>query len=169
MKQTIIIIMAAIWLFVGCSAPRYATTHTNDNRDSVRVEYRERIIHERDTVYLEIPAQTAEKTTQDSTSHLENEFAESNARINEDGSLYHDLKTKPQQKAVPTEKTIIERDSTIYENHSAAETEQVIKEVEVVKPLTWWQKTQIIGFWVVFVIVSIKNRKKLLALIKRLI
>ena len=169
MKRIIIIVIAALWLFAGCSAPRYATTNTSDNRDSVRVEYRERVIHERDTVYLEIPAQTAEKTTQDSTSHLENEYAESNARINDDGSLYHDLKTKPQQKAVPTDKTIIERDSTVYQNHYTTETEQVIKEVEVVKPLTWWQKTQMICFWIVFVVFLIKNRRKLLTIIKRFV
>lgn len=169
MKQTIFVFMAVLML-AGCSSIRHATTtQTSDRKDSVRIEYREKIVYVPDTVYLEIPAQTAERTTRDSTSHLENDFAESDARINADGSLYHDLKTKPQQKAVPTEKEIVERDSTEYHGKSSTETEQVIKEVEVEKPLSWFQKTQIIGFWIVFVFVSIKNRKKLLTIFQRFV
>lgn len=167
MKQ-IIAICTLMMLLVGCAAPRQALTQTNEKQDSVHVEYREKIIYVPDTVYLEIPAQTAERTTQDSTSHLENDFAESDARINADGTLYHDLKTKPQKKPIPTEREIIERDSTTFHEHSNTETEQVIKEVEVEKPLSWFQKTQIIGFWLVVVVVLIRNRRKLLSFIRRL-
>lgn len=87
-------------LLTACGTPKKLTT---TQQDSTRIEIRETVIYVPDTVFVEIPAQTAERTTQDSTSHLENDYALSDARINPDGSLYHDLKTKPQEKPVPIE------------------------------------------------------------------
>ena len=96
MKRSIFLIMAAVLLVGGCSPGKHLAK-TQQQQDSTRVEVRKEIVYVPDTVYLEIPAQTAERTTRDSTSHLENDYATSDARINTDGSLYHDLKTKPQE------------------------------------------------------------------------
>ena len=129
----------------------------------VRVETR--IEYVPDTVFIEIPAQTSERETADSTSHLENDYATSDARINPDGTLYHDLKTKPQKKPVKFEKPVERKDSTIYKTKTVTETEIV----KVPRDLTWWQKTQIYGFWVILFILVIVYRKKILSFVKWLI
>jgi hypothetical protein len=116
-------------------------------------------------VFIEIPAQTAERTTADSTSHLENDYATSDAKINPDGTLYHNLNTKPQTKPVPTDKKIERRDSIVYQ---AKYIDREIT-VEVERHLSWWEKTQIYGFWAVIVIMVIATyRKRILSLIKGL-
>jgi hypothetical protein len=149
-------------LLTACGTPKKLTT---TQQDSTRIEIRETVIYVPDTVFVEIPAQTAERTTQDSTSHLENDYALSDARINPDGSLYHDLKTKPQEKPVPIEKPVERKDSIIYR------TQYIDREVtvEVERELLWWEKTQIYGFWGLVVILLIVYRKKIFALARRFI
>lgn len=85
--------------------------------------------------------------------------------INPDGTLYHDLKTKPQKKPVKFEKPVERKDSTIYKTKTVTETEIV----KVPRDLTWWQKTQIYGFWVILFILVIVYRKKILSFVKWLI
>lgn len=138
-------------LLTACGTPKKLTT---TQQDSTRIEIRETVIYVPDTVFVEIPAQTAERTTQDSTSHLENDYALSDARINPDGSLYHDLKTKPQEKPVPFDKPVEKKDSIIYR------TQYIDREVtvEVERELSWWEKTQIYGFWGLVVILIIVYR-----------
>lgn len=149
-------------LLTACGTPKKLTT---TQQDSTRIEIRETVIYVPDTVFVEIPAQTAERTTQDSTSHLENDYTLSDARINPDGSLYHDLKTKPQEKPVPIEKPVERKDSIIYR------TQYIDREVtvEVERELSWWEKTQIYGFWGLVVILLIVYRKKIFALARRFI
>ena len=149
-------------LLTACGTPKKLTT---TQQDSTRIEIRETVIYVPDTVFVEIPAQTAERTTQDSTSHLENDYALSDARINPDGSLYHDLKTKPQEKPVPIETPVERKDSIIYR------TQYIDREVtvEVERELSWWEKTQIYGFWGLVVILLIVYRKKIFALARRFI
>lgn len=149
-------------LLTACGTPKKLTT---TQQDSTRIEIRETVIYIPDTVFVEIPAQTAERTTQDSTSHLENDYALSDARINPDGSLYHDLKTKPQEKPVPIEKPVERKDSIIYR------TQYIDREVtvEVERELSWWEKTQIYGFWGLVIILFIVYRKKIFALARRFI
>lgn len=161
---TTLVIVAALLLMGGCSTTRHATAVQEYKRDSVKVEVKTETKYVRDTVFLEVPAQTAERTTADSTSHLENDYAVSDAKINKDGSLYHDLKTKPQDKPVPIQKPVEHKDSIIYR------TEFVEKIVPVERELTKWQRTQMRGFWIVsamFLIVVL--RKPMLSLIRRFI
>ena len=137
---------ALLLLFVlcltGCGTSRCLTASIDtERRDSIRVETVTKYIT--DTVYLEIPAQTAQRETRDSVSHLENDYAESDARINPDGSLYHDLNTKPQKKPLEFEKPVERKDSIVYRTKIVTE----IKVKEVPRKLTWFQKTQICGFW----------------------
>lgn len=163
MKRSIIFMLAAVLLIGGCSPGKHLAK-TQQQQDSTRVEVRKEIVYVPDTVYLEIPSQTAERTTRDSTSHLENDFAESDARINSDGTLYHDLRTKPQEKEIPVEVPKERKDSIIYRNI------EVEKIVPVERELTKWQKTQMRGFWVVLVVLVVYVfRKPVLALIRRFI
>lgn len=159
MKTTLICTL--ILLLTACGTSRKLTTV---QRDSVRVEVRKTVEYIHDTVTIEIPAQVAERTTRDSSSHLENDYAESDARINSDGTLYHDLRTKPQEKEVPVEVPAERNDSIIYRNI------EVEKIVPVERELTKWQKTQIRGFWIVLVVLVVYVFKKpLLCLIRRFI
>lgn len=155
MRQTALL-LAAVLLLGGCCSSRRLTTE-NNRRDSTRVEVRTHIIHVPDTVYLEIPPQKSERTTADSTSHLENDYAVSDARINPDGTLFHNLNTKPQRKPLPTEKEIIRNDSIVYKDRYVNKT--VTKEVP--RKLTIFQRVQMYGFWILAVLFIAFLRKKI--------
>lgn len=150
MTKHLILLLVAASLMWGCCPCRNLITET-DSQDSTHVKVTTKTILVPDTVFVEIPAQTAERTTRDSTSHLENEYATSDARINPDGSLFHDLRTKPQKKPVATDKKIEQRDSIVYRNKLV----QVTKTVSVPRDLTPFQKTQIAGFWFLLAIIAL--------------
>ena len=116
-------------LFVGCS-PRI--TPPAEIRDSVRVEIRERPVH--DTAYVDVPLIKEVNVTRDTSSHLENEYAMSDASIS-NGTLRHSLETRPHKIAAPV--TITVHDTLTIEKKA----ETIIKEVNV---LTKWQGFQII-------------------------
>lgn len=117
-------------LFVSCS-PRILPPA--EVKDSVRVEIRERTVH--DTAYVEIPVIKEVNMTRDSSSHLENPYATSDAVV-EKGVLRHSLETRPQKIFVPVEVPV--HDTTYV--HVKAET--IVKEVPA--QLTKWQAFQII-------------------------
>ncbi|MFQ8804092.1 MAG: hypothetical protein ACLR8Y_01905 [Alistipes indistinctus] len=118
-----------------------------------------------DTVFIEVPVEIELQTVRDSTSHLETSFAVSDARITPDGDLFHSLENKPQKRPVQAEKEVIYRDSIVYRDRNV----EVEKIVKVERELTWWQQTQIRGFWVAIVVVLVLLRKKILLLIRRFI
>lgn len=153
-----------IFLLGGCASSRRLSENVHQ-QDSVQIKVETRIEYVPDTVYIEIPAQTAERETADSTSHLENDYATSDARINPDGTLFHNLKTKPQKKPVEFDKPVERKDSIIYKTKTVIE----VRTVEVPRPLNWWEKTQIYGFWFIVFIAVIVYRKKILSLLKWLI
>ena len=136
--------LIAFWLFIpsialcmmlsGCKSVKYVPIKS---KDSVRVDTRYIRYTEKDTVFVEIPAQAAERTAADSVSHLENDFAVSDARINADGTLFHNLKTKPQKKPVPVDKVIERKDTIVYVD------KKVEVPVPVEKKLGWWDRTSI--------------------------
>ena len=150
--RLLIPILLAALLLCGCAATRQVSDSVNsEERDTVRVETV--TIYVPDTVFVDIPAQTAERETRDSVSNLENDYATSEARINPDGSLYHDLKTKPQKKPVEFQKPVERRDSIVYRER--VRTETVTETVEVPRQLTWFQKTSIYGFWAAIIFLMI--------------
>lgn len=150
------LLLLLTFIIGGCASSRRLSENVHQ-QDSVDVRP--------DTVFIEIPAQTSERETADSTSPLENDYATSDARINPDGTLYHNLKTKPQKKPVEFEKPVERKDSVIYKTKTVTKT----KIEKVPRDLTWWQKTQIYGFWVILFILVIVYRKKILSLVKWLI
>lgn len=158
MRDIFKIIIIGICLFFGscCPARRIATSI----HDSIRVEVRTRTEYHRDTIIREIPIISEKITTWDTTSHLENFYAESDARINPDGTLFHALATKPRQELIPIDRPVQYRDSIVYRDKVVKET------VHVQKELSWWQKTQIKGFWALIVIIIIIYRKKIITVIR---
>lgn len=133
----------------------------------MRVDVRYQTIIVPDTVFVEIPPQIAERTTADSTSHLENDYATSDARINPDGTLFHQLATKPQKKPVEVDKKIEQRDSIVYVEKSNTETGQQIVEVE--RQLSWWEKTRIYGFYLLAALLVVIYRKPIWSLLRKFI
>ena len=175
MVKKLILFLAAALLLGSCCTCKHITSATNteiqeQNNDSVRIEYRERIVTVPDTVFVEIPAQTAERTTADSVSHLENDYAVSDARLNTDGTLTHTLNSKPQLKPVPTEKRIEYRDSIVYRDRiltkTVTKTETKTEYVEHKR--SWWEQTQIYGFWAAIILFAITYRKKIFQAVVRL-
>ena len=108
------LIILVVFLFCCSCGPGKRLPVQTENRDSIRVEVREKTVYIRDTVYMTIPAQSAENTTRDTSSHLETDYAESDARINPDGTLHHSLRNKPQEKPVPVDVPQTQKDSIVY-------------------------------------------------------
>lgn len=100
------------------------------------IEYRDRIVT--DTAVVEIPVEVEKIVTRDTTSHLENTYAKSDAMVSE-GFLHHSLESIPQYIKVPVEVHVTD---TLYK-----EAEIRTETVEVEKPLSWWQKFRIDAFW----------------------
>lgn len=126
----------------------------------------ERVIEIRmDTTYIEVPAQSAEVVIPDSTSHLETDFATSDARINPDGTLYHNLKNKPQKRPaiVPT----------TYERNDSIVEREVQVPVYIDKPPDWFDQFRIDSFWwlagILAALVVVLFRKPIFKLIKKVI
>lgn len=118
-------------LCVSCGPARHASVS-----DSTRVEVREVTRYVKDTMYLELPAITERIVTRDTTSHLENDYAVSEASIS-GGYLSHSLATKPARTPVEAEAREVVRDSIVFRDRL------VEVPVEVEKPLTRWQRTLI--------------------------
>ena len=136
-----IVICGIISLFFGCRSVKYVPVYVNNN-DSTYTETHTRIDYVKDTLWYAIPGQKAESTARDS-SHLENDFAVSDARIMPDGTLHHTLETKPQEKPIEFDKPVERKDSIVYKYKTRTD----IMTVEVEKPLTWWQKFRQEAFW----------------------
>ena len=117
--------------------------------DSTKVEVRTETVIEKDTVYVELPRVVERVAVQDTTSHLENEFARSDARIS-GGVLKHSLETKPVKMPAVVDKQIVYRDSLIYKDRVQTVT------VEVEKKLTGWQQAkQRVGGFCFFAVILI--------------
>lgn len=162
-------ILAAVPLLVGCSTPRRAQPTQERRQDSTHTEVVTKTCFVTDTVLLEIPAQAAERTTADSVSRLENDYATSEAHINPDGTLYHDLKTKPQEIQKEVETPVRQRDSTVYRYGWR----DVVRTVEVERELAWIEQGQIYGFRLLAALVVVwliwRNKSKVITIIRKLI
>ena len=132
---TIFVFIAIVMLlFSSCRTGKVVVVEA---KDSVRVEERVREIKVTDTLFVEVPAQSAERTTADSTSHLENDYAVSDARVNPDGSLSHSLETKPRTDTLTQELSVQAKDSIIYR-------EKVVPKIyPVEKALNWFVRMRI--------------------------
>ena len=162
MLRTIPVLLFA-FLLCSCGAGRQLPVQT-EQKDSVRVEVREVTRYVPDTAWMKIPAQSTENTTRDTSSHLETDYAESDARINPDGTLYHSLRNKAQERPVSVDVPVTQKDSIVYKDRYVSDTEKVPRD------LTAWQKWQMRSFWILLsVTAAYLLRKPLLALIRRFI
>ena len=91
--------LAACILLAGC-CPRHLPPQV-EVRDSIVIRTRE--VH--DTVSVEVPLIVERTVTRDTVSHLQNQWAESEASV-EGGLLRHSLASRPQRIYVPVEVTV---------------------------------------------------------------
>ena len=103
-------------------------------KDSVRIEYRDRIIH--DTTTFEVTKEVEKIVTRDTVSHLENSWAKSDALVSE-GFLHHSLESIPHVIKVPYE--VVVTDTLIIEKTTEPQ--------YIEKSLTWWQRFRQGAFW----------------------
>lgn len=128
-------IAIVLFLFSSCRLGQQLVVV--EARDSVRVEERVREVKVTDTLFIEVPRQAAERTTADSSSHLENDYALSDARIMADGSLFHTLETKPRTDTLTREVGVQVRDSIVYR-------EKVVPQpVPIEKPMGWFTQMRL--------------------------
>lgn len=114
---------------------------TSTTADSVRIETVVRTEFIKDTVYIDVPREVVREIVADS-SHLETEYALSDARILTDGRLFHSIENKAQKKPVEVQRVVEYRDSIVWKERNVRET------VEVERAFTAWQRLQMTGFWV---------------------
>jgi hypothetical protein len=88
-------------------------------------------------VSIDFPDIYQQVMVRDSNSHLENQYAISDASIDRWGFLHHTLATIPQEIHTEVEVPVQHRDSIVYKDR------EVYKERPVPRELTWWQK-----FWI---------------------
>ena len=117
--------------------------------DSTKVEVRTETVIEKDTVFVELPRVVERVAVQDTTSHLENEFALSSAVVSA-GVLKHSLETKPVKMPAVVDKQIVYRDSVVFRDRVQTVT------VEVEKKLTGWQQAKLrVGGFCFFAVILI--------------
>ena len=142
-----VLVLLFLAVLVGCRSQKIIEREAS--QDSTYTELRESIVYVPVTTVVEIPAQTAERQTRDSTSHLETAFAQSDASITwRDGVpfLFHSLANKPQRieqtQAVPVKQQRLTRYRFIRK------TRYVYKHIEA--QLTLYQKA-VLNFspWVI--------------------
>lgn len=145
MKHVKFIIIAAIFTVIATACrttrpammPEVVTIH---ERDTVTVETIIEKTLTPDTVFVEIPAQTAERTTADSLSFLENDFAMSSARINPDGTLFHTLMSKPGKLPVEVMTPTTNTTTNAERIREIEKPVPVCVPVEVERKMTWWER-----------------------------
>ena len=116
----------------GCGVSRVTGSNSAENTSVRIIEHTELVPVE---VEVPIPTIVEKVSTRDTLSHLENQYALSDARISRNGTLYHSLETKPQQIKARTEVKIEYRDSIVYKDRMV--------ETTIEKPLSRWERVKI--------------------------
>lgn len=140
------IIVWMLWSLTACCQPKLLGDY---KQDSVRVEVVENVVYVHDTLIHEVPLIKEVQSVRDTISHLSNTYAESWASVRSDGTLSHSLLTRPQRIPIPYKKTEKHRDSIVYRTIK----ERVVVEVE--RNLSWWEQTQIKGFWALLAFIAV--------------
>lgn len=141
--------VVVVWIIImvclamcGCKTVR--TEEKTDTRDSVRIEYKEKIVKVPVTVYVEVPVEVKERFSNDSTSHLETSFAVSDASmvwIDGVAFLRHSLANKAQKVEKNDSVPVVEKEKVVWKTRRVA---YRTKEIQyVAAELSWWQKLRL--------------------------
>ena len=157
------LILLAVLLLASCGTARQ--TLSTETRDSIRVDVRTEYAERIDTVYIELPRQAERVVTRDTSSHLENDFAASDAGIDSLGFLHHSLETKRQRLPVPVKSTVERKDSIIFRDKEV----YVDKPVYVERQMTAWQQIRLKSWWLLLGWIAFAYRKEIFAVVRRFI
>ena len=126
-------------LLVSCKTVKKSISEKENTSESVRIEYREKIVKVPVTVFVEVPVENVSTVTKDSTSHLETSFAVSDASmvwIDGVPFLRHDLKNKAQKIEKTDTANVVEKEKVVWKTRRVTYTKTEIRE----KVLPLWQK-----------------------------
>lgn len=148
-----------LFLLCGCRTWKRGVSESRNAENSVRIEYREKVVKVPVTVYVEVPIERQMQMADDS-SHLETSFAVSDASmvwIDGVPFLRHSLENKPQKIEKKDSVPVTEKEKTVWKTRRVTYTRTEIRE----KQLVWWQKglmwSGAIG-WIFLVIIAVKRR-----------
>lgn len=150
MKKILLYLMLFAAMLTSCRTQKNVLSSEPvvvTDTDSIKVEYIEKVVIDTVTVFVEVLPQSASNLTPDGQSHLETDFAKSDAWINPDGTLGHNLFNKPQKIA-----------AEVQVPHKTTEhniSKEKVKEIPVPSPvnvyvekvLSRWQQFRIDAFW----------------------
>lgn len=98
-KLTYFFCLLAITILSSCRTSKETISSPQPviitNTDSVRTEYIETVKIDTVVVEVPIPSESVSQVVRDTVSHVETSLAESEAWINEDGTLGHSIRNKP--------------------------------------------------------------------------
>ena len=137
-------LIVVLLLFLLCSCKTSKTEEKTDTRDSVRIEYKEKIVKVPVTVYVEVPVEVKERFSNDSTSHLETSFAVSDASmvwIDGVAFLRHSLANKPQKVEKKDSVPVVEKEKVVWKTRRVTYNTKEIQYVAA--ELSLWQKLRL--------------------------
>ena len=132
------LVFLVLLFFTSCRTKKSVSEKT-DTQDSVRIEYREKVVKVPVIVEVEVPVEQKEKMTRDSTSHLETSFAVSDASIvwiDGVAFLRHDLANKPQKITKKDSVQVVEKETIQWKTRRVTYTKTEIRQAQI----SWWQK-----------------------------
>lgn len=129
-----ILIIAAVYLLVGCGSARRIPIETQ--KDSVRIEIRDSVIFRDSIVLVPVPVESSNVILPaDDSSHIETSLAISDAYIQE-GKLHHSLRNK-HEALLPIELKLPEK--IHQEKEYLIRDKVIIETVTVEKQLSAWE------------------------------
>lgn len=174
MKAITSVLLLMALIMTSCHTSKKATSSTPvivTNTDSVRTEYIETVRIDTVTVEVPIPAESISQVVRDSTSHVETSLAESDAWINEDGSLGHSIRNK--DKNMQADIPVAVKDTQT--NNTASSVKEVPvpypEPVYIERNPTLWESIRLKSFWYLVGMLGLSVvwifRKNIISLIKK--
>ena len=136
--RKVLVILVSLVMLLGCKTIKSSVNEKTDTSDSVRIEYKERIVKVPVYVEVEVPVEKVSTQTKDSTSHLETSFAISDASliwIDGVAFLRHSLENKAQKIQKKDSVPVTEKEKIFWKTRRVTYNKTEIRE----KQLAWWQ------------------------------
>ena len=168
--KRLVYIVVCVAAVACCPCRKVGTTASviEHVRDSVYVYHIDTLrVVERDTIHLAPINQWHNSVSlAASYSFLENEYCTSSASVDSVGVLTHTLDTRDGATMPVRIREIYKLvvDSVYVSKDAEAQSTQVATIEHRVKHITWWQRTQIVGFWLLAAAIVVKYRKVIIKL-----
>ena len=158
-------IAAIVLMCSACvSCGLFKHTPVIEYRDSVRVEYRDRLIYRDSLIYVALPSEASSAHLFPTEhSHLETSLAESNAWVDSTG-FHHDIRNKDRKWGV----TVPVMTRIITDKAREKSAQIITNTVKVEKPLSWWQRLKIGAFPWLLLALLLTNAKTIAKMIVKL-